>query len=691
MDAWLATIAWPALTALMLKSSLLLLATLALLFLLRRQPPAQQHFLLAISLLSLLLLPFLQLLLPAWGLSLLPGPSPQPPAVAAGPTPLPPPPWAAAEAVVTASPPPATAPFPWGSLAAAVWLAGMALLLLGIVSGLAGARRLERSAEPLPGPSWDLIGERFRRSTGMGRQVRLVGSPHARVPITWGVLHPVVILPSASRSWPWPQRQSALFHELAHIRRRDFLLRLLARLARAVYWLQPLGWIAYRRLILLQEKACDEMVIRLGVRPSAYAGHLLEIRRGMAEADPAAMAALAMAGASHFKQRLAGILADPPSQKKETAMKTRWIVALIMFLALLFVGTADPFARDRGTDGTPTVAPASATEPATPAPATEKKKEKEKKTVRSESRRIQFVSDDGKTFTIVIDDDGKPTASKKCRPVVVKTTGDKKGKEKSVIVIAAPEGPSAEAVQPEGKEWTARVYRKNGQQVIVLQSGTRKAEAIDLPTDLEALISGVETEADVSCEAGEKRVIIRKAVKVTENDDGHLIITESDDGDVPPPPPPPPPAPAAPAAPGAPPPAAPVSTTMKVVVATDPEKKEIVWTTRASDKKGLMMIAESDWTHVQKRTLSGTKPLDDQQLASLQEAVGRCREALPQGIALAAELATAGFSLTLEKPAGASAADWDKALKAFTELSKKARSISPGLRETIVVKKKTNE
>ena len=54
---------------------------------------------------------------------------------------------------------------------------------------------------------------------------------------------------------------------------------LLVRTSLALFWWNPLCWIAYRELLKAQEIACDELVLRAGIRPSAYAASLLAFRR----------------------------------------------------------------------------------------------------------------------------------------------------------------------------------------------------------------------------------------------------------------------------------------------------------------------------------------------------------------------------------------------------------------------------
>jgi len=88
-------------------------------------------------------------------------------------------------------------------------------------------------------------GPRRRQSA---RQSRTVISPAIGSPATWGLFRPVIVLPPAARDWTVERRRVVLAHELAHVARRDGLANLIGWMACALYWPNPLDWIAARRL-----------------------------------------------------------------------------------------------------------------------------------------------------------------------------------------------------------------------------------------------------------------------------------------------------------------------------------------------------------------------------------------------------------------------------------------------------------
>ncbi len=70
-----------------------------------------------------------------------------------------------------------------------------------------------------------------------------------------------------------------MLHELAHIKRRDYLIIFIVRLLCAFFWFMPMIWIAYSKLQIEQERVCDSFVIKQGVKPTIYARQLVEIAR----------------------------------------------------------------------------------------------------------------------------------------------------------------------------------------------------------------------------------------------------------------------------------------------------------------------------------------------------------------------------------------------------------------------------
>ena len=95
-------------------------------------------------------------------------------------------------------------------------------------------------------------------------------------PFTYGVFRPIVFLPYDAENWSEDALRRALRHELEHLSRADWLMHCLARMACAVYWFHPLVWIAWRRLSLEAERACDDAVL-LRENAVEYASFLINV------------------------------------------------------------------------------------------------------------------------------------------------------------------------------------------------------------------------------------------------------------------------------------------------------------------------------------------------------------------------------------------------------------------------------
>jgi TonB family protein len=220
-----------------------------------------------------------------------------------------------------------------------VWLSGVGLILIVI---LQASRRLARgaaAARPFAGDSWGPLVTDVSRALGSRRSIQLLQNPHDSVPVTWGLLQPRVLLPACATQWSEERRRLVLAHELAHVHRADWFVHLAAKLACAVYWFNPLFWMAYRRLCQESEQACDDAVLNLGVDRHDYATHLLEIARALS-VDRVLGPALAMARPSTIERRFRALL-DAASSRRPPTRRLACTAAFMVLLAVLPLAAID--------------------------------------------------------------------------------------------------------------------------------------------------------------------------------------------------------------------------------------------------------------------------------------------------------------------------------------------------------------
>jgi beta-lactamase regulating signal transducer with metallopeptidase domain len=308
-----------------LRATLLLVLFALAARLLRRSSASVLSALWAVSLLALIPLPTLRAMPLYWSAHVVPSLLAAP-IIAIGRT------------MVAQSSPDAAA-IPWTSVVGFVWLAGAAFVVARLVYEQTTLARVAGGATPVRDQAWLTLLAEARAELGIRRAVVLLRAGALRTPLTWGTLHPAVVLPSDVDSWPEPDRRAVLLHELAHVRRLDCLLALLAHGACAFWWFHPGAWWASRRLYAERERACDARVLRAGVRPSDYAECLLRIADGArSETLPTPRLAARLYQSSHLAARLHDVLDPRGTSRGERSRRSALPMLAASIAMLLIVG-----------------------------------------------------------------------------------------------------------------------------------------------------------------------------------------------------------------------------------------------------------------------------------------------------------------------------------------------------------------
>ncbi len=187
-----------------------------------------------------------------------------------------------------------------------VWALGCVATLTSLGVGGLRFRKLVREAVPVRNPAWLQQFRTIRRRLRVRDEVRVLMSSSVATAMAGGAWRPVILLPSAAEGWSPERRGVVLAHELVHARRRDALRQVVGRAAVALYWFHPLSWLAWRAATIAAERSCDEEVLALGTRPSAYARHLFSL--ASETKDGPAVLALPMVQRSQLENRIMSIL-----------------------------------------------------------------------------------------------------------------------------------------------------------------------------------------------------------------------------------------------------------------------------------------------------------------------------------------------------------------------------------------------
>jgi beta-lactamase regulating signal transducer with metallopeptidase domain len=180
--------------------------------------------------------------------------------------------------------PPAREPeAPWAPALPALvlaWCCGVLVLAARFAGGAVQARKLTAAVAPPADPEWQAALSRLAGRMGVRRPVRLVVSGLVSSPATLGWLRPVVLVPASAFVGLTPQQlEAVLAHELAHIRRLDFLINLLQIVAETLLFYHPAVWWVSSVIRRERELICDDLAVRACGDPLVYARALTGLER----------------------------------------------------------------------------------------------------------------------------------------------------------------------------------------------------------------------------------------------------------------------------------------------------------------------------------------------------------------------------------------------------------------------------
>ena len=295
------------------RATLLLIAAYVATFAMRRASASARRLMWIVAAACLLTMPVLSLVVPPIGarapISTFAA-SPSPAVVAH-----------AVRTPTTAFPKPAPA---WRLWIPMLWAAGALGVLARLAVGMIRLAWLKRTARPIDSANG----------------VPCLESDRVSMPMTCGVLRPVILLPKGHGAWPVERLRLVLAHELVHVQQNDCLFQIVMQFACALHWYNPLVWLAAGQFRKERERACDDGVLRLGISGPEYAGHLLELVRTLGPGATPALA-VAMAHQSHLESRLVALL-DAKINRNKVGRKAA-LATTLAAVCLLF-----PIAAVRG-------------------------------------------------------------------------------------------------------------------------------------------------------------------------------------------------------------------------------------------------------------------------------------------------------------------------------------------------------
>lgn len=202
------------------------------------------------------------------------------------------------------------AALPW---LVAIWAAGACLMLLRLAGGLRWVHRLRRDAldvgDDVESQLWQTRLDRLAQRFGLSG-VRLAVIDDTGGPLSTGFLRPMVLVPASLLArMPVDMLEALLAHELAHIRRHDYLANLLQRAAEALLFHHPVVWWLSQRIRHEREQAADMLAASVTGEPRRLALALYELDRFSSERSDSPIPTLAQAAhGGHLMSRIQSLL-----------------------------------------------------------------------------------------------------------------------------------------------------------------------------------------------------------------------------------------------------------------------------------------------------------------------------------------------------------------------------------------------
>jgi TonB family protein len=305
-----------------LGSSIVLGCALAACAALRRQSAAVRHMVLAAGVFASACVAPFSLVLPAWNVSLsrpVSAPAAEPPGARTS----------GAETVFTQAPLAARGGDVVFAAAVLGWGIGLAMLVVGV----ARIACVTRAAARVTDQRWLECSDQLSAAYGLKRPVVLLRTCTLHIIATWGIFRPCILLPSDAERWDEPRIRVVLAHELAHVRRYDWLVQTTADVIRSTFWFNPLFWIACRRLRRESEQACDDAVLAAGVPPAHYAAQLVAIARTCRQARATWASAVPIVQSS-LEGRIAAMLNTAHDRRPPTRRALAITIAGLLTVAV---------------------------------------------------------------------------------------------------------------------------------------------------------------------------------------------------------------------------------------------------------------------------------------------------------------------------------------------------------------------
>ena len=221
-----------------------------------------------------------------------------------------------------------------------LWLAGVLCLSLRLLTTWARVQWIKKTGEPVTsGVLCDSV-QVIKRRLGITRAVNLLESAAVEVPTVIGWLKPAILLPmSALTGLSNSQVEAILAHELAHIRRADYIVNLFQSIVETVLFYHPVVWWLSNQLRTERENCCDDFAAQYCGNTKQYAFALLKMEQLRPQTNQLALGA----NGGSLVNRVARLIGKQPSKNQTpSGIAALSMLTLVLVLAATFVSNFQP-------------------------------------------------------------------------------------------------------------------------------------------------------------------------------------------------------------------------------------------------------------------------------------------------------------------------------------------------------------
>lgn len=160
----------------------------------------------------------------------------------------------------------------------ALWLSGAIIFSLRTAGGWWYTSRLRKESIPL-GADWANKLNALAYQLGIKQWVEIASSASISSPVVFGYLKPIILVPASMLTGLTPEQIETIFlHELAHIKRNDYIINLIQSVVESIYFFNPFVWIISSWIRTEREHCCDDTVV-------AFNGNVLQYARALAKLE----------------------------------------------------------------------------------------------------------------------------------------------------------------------------------------------------------------------------------------------------------------------------------------------------------------------------------------------------------------------------------------------------------------------